>query len=250
MTKKQYYSLDEIFKMLNIPKSTLRYWEKEKLISSFRNSESQYREYSTSQLIDICEIKFYRDLNFSIPDIKKMYSNDFEANHLLIEEARNSLYSKIEQLQQTIIDIEKYQYRHSLIESLKENKLVKQKPDFNKLYYFHPGKTPNLINYLKNPSILSFVTDPEDTHLKHFTTFEKNSAVKPVETIWEYNEEKEYFCFLLTSKENILNEEQLANNSEEIKHLGYTPEKVIGRYLITENLLDYYQVWIEAKKTL
>ncbi len=248
MSNKHYYSLDEISKLLSIPKSTLRYWEKEKLITSYRNEDNSYREYTTTQLIDICEIKFYRDLNFSISDIKKSYSNSYDENHNIIENARNKLYEKIEEMKKTISEIEKYQHRHTLVSQLKQNTMVKERPNFDTLFYFHPGKTNDLIKYLKDPSILTFVNPLDSLSLKHFATFEENSAVRPLEIIWEINENNEYFCFLLTSKNNKLDENTLNQHLKNITDLQFSPKNIIGRYLVSQEFFDYYQVWVEAEK--
>lgn len=248
MEQEHLYSLDTISSLLNIPKSTLRYWEKEKIITSCRNEGNDYRKYTTSQLIDICEIKFYRDLNFSIKDIEKLFKNDAKENKLIIEDAKNGIISKIKELEQVVLDIENYQYKHELVNTLKNRSLTKERPIFEKLYYFHPAKTPNLINYLKDPSMLTFVISTNDRNLQHFSTFEKDSAVQPSRTFWTYDSSKEYFCLLLTANENELDELTLNKAISDIQHSGYLPEQIIGRYLTTQKLVDYYQVWIEAKK--
>mgnify|MGYP002738472764 CR=1 FL=1 len=247
MTTKHLYTLNDISLLLDIPKSTLRYWEKEQLITSHRK-ESQYREYTTEQLIQICEIKIYRDLNFSIKDIKDIDSNDQQTNIDILNKAKETISQQIKTLQQTIKDIERYEKKHALMLSLKRKPIQKERPFFNELYYFHPVKTPNLINYIKDPSIMAFVQDPTQEKLQHFATFVKESAVQPLDTFWVYSDDFDYFTTYITSINKQLDTKRLDFILSTISDLGYTSHKTIGRFLVSEKKVDYYQVWIEAKK--
>ena len=69
MNQDHLYSLETIASLLKIPKSTLLLGKR--TVDSFCSGDTNdYRQYTTEQLIAICEIKFYRDLNFSIKEIK------------------------------------------------------------------------------------------------------------------------------------------------------------------------------------
>ncbi|WP_133544172.1 MerR family transcriptional regulator [Mesocricetibacter intestinalis] len=52
---KALFKLDQVAKLLNIPTSTLRYWDKQGLIRFERNRQNQYRQIS---LHNLCQ--YYR----------------------------------------------------------------------------------------------------------------------------------------------------------------------------------------------
>ncbi|WP_138269529.1 MerR family transcriptional regulator, partial [Anaerofustis stercorihominis] len=62
------YNIGLISKILNIPRSTLRYWESEGLINLKRNKENDYREFDVSSIFEILDIALYRKLNISIKE--------------------------------------------------------------------------------------------------------------------------------------------------------------------------------------
>ena len=51
--KKMYYSISEVANMLNVPASTLRYWEKELSSVSPRRSVGGTRKYTTSDIDEL-----------------------------------------------------------------------------------------------------------------------------------------------------------------------------------------------------
>ena len=62
---KQSFSIGEIAELLNIPTSTLRFWEKKGLFS-IPKSDNRYRMYSYLDLIQIADIIFYRNLGVPV----------------------------------------------------------------------------------------------------------------------------------------------------------------------------------------
>ncbi|MGF9698530.1 MerR family transcriptional regulator [Paenibacillus sp. MABNR03] len=63
------YSIQEVSRMLGIPKDTLRYYDRIGIVSPFRE-ENQYRRYSKNDLIDLMNIQIMQYADFSLDEIK------------------------------------------------------------------------------------------------------------------------------------------------------------------------------------
>ena len=65
------YTIKDVSELLNIPKSTIRYWDEQGLISTTRNEENGYRTFDLEDLFKIYDIDFYRKMGIPIKDIKR-----------------------------------------------------------------------------------------------------------------------------------------------------------------------------------
>jgi DNA-binding transcriptional MerR regulator len=77
MKDKSFYTIGELSKMVNIPITTLRYYNKIKLLSpSYVEPLSSYRYYSTDQLFIVSIIKELKLFAFSLNEIKEFLKRD------------------------------------------------------------------------------------------------------------------------------------------------------------------------------
>ena len=129
------YTLDKISKLFQIPKSTLRYWESEGLISSIRNEENDYREYDTNNLVEICDIKFYRSLNFPIKNLREVWQMSISESEELLNNSYKEVESKITDLHNTLQKIDEKLANIKLYNYLKDNPYYIDNPPFNKIIY-------------------------------------------------------------------------------------------------------------------
>lgn len=73
MKEKLFYSINEVAEMLDIPSSTLRYWEKELKILRPRRTESGIRKYSQKDIESARKILYFtRDCGYSLCGVKKV----------------------------------------------------------------------------------------------------------------------------------------------------------------------------------
>ncbi|WDV46815.1 MerR family transcriptional regulator [Clostridiaceae bacterium M8S5] len=72
------YLISEIAKMFNITTNKLRFYEKKGVITSSRDDENNYRYYTNDDLLKIQLILIYRQIGFSINDIKKLLNKDYK----------------------------------------------------------------------------------------------------------------------------------------------------------------------------
>ena len=69
-------TIKEIEHITGLPRSNIRFYEKEKLISPVRNKNNGYREYSQQDIESIKKIAYLRTLGISIEDIRKLSNKE------------------------------------------------------------------------------------------------------------------------------------------------------------------------------
>lgn len=247
------YTIDKISKLFDIPKSTLRYWENEGLISSIRNSENDYREYTTDNLIEICDIKFYRNLNLPIKKLKNIWQMDIIDNENLLTESKMEIQNKINDLNNTLSKINRSLKKIQLFKELKENPYSISTPKFNKIIYLHLSETENVLEYIRNQHILSFVTDINNYNVKDYGTINFNNSMNSFNSkqkvLWESdNNNHNYITCLLPVKNDIIDKNSLDKHLDYIYSIDHKPGIILAQYLISDKNYDYFQAWIEIKK--
>lgn len=63
------YSIQEVARLLQIPKDTLRYYDRKGIVSPSRK-ENRYRRYSRNDLIDLMNIQILQVADFTLEEIK------------------------------------------------------------------------------------------------------------------------------------------------------------------------------------
>ena len=98
MNGKRNFSIGEIAEILNIPASTLRFWE-EKGLFHIPKKENNYRSYSSIDLAQIAEIMFYRNLGMPVKRINDFLSAPLEEHEAFLRSVQQQLVVKIEEYQ-------------------------------------------------------------------------------------------------------------------------------------------------------
>ena len=240
------YTLDKISKLFQIPKSTLRYWESEGLISSIRNEENDYREYDTNNLVEICDIKFYRSLNFPIKNLREVWQMSISESEELLNNSHKEIESKIAALHNTLHKIDGRLANIKLFNYLKDNPYHIDTPPFSKIIYLHLSETENVIEYIKDQSLLSFAIDDISCAIKSYGTILNGETKNTHKILWESdNIPHTYITCLLKVKNTIIDKDNLNEHLQYIKSINKKAGAILGRYLVSDSLEDYFQVWIE-----
>lgn len=66
------YQIGEVAKIFNLSTETIKYYEKEGLLSPKKNKVNNYRIYSDDDIIKLYDILFYRSVNISINEIREI----------------------------------------------------------------------------------------------------------------------------------------------------------------------------------
>ena len=110
--------LDTASRTLHIPKSTLRYWESEGLLTSKRG-ENNYRQYDERYLIEIGDIDLYRKLGVGIKKINAVRTYTPEELDAFYTASEHDIDAKIAALKKTKEQIKRKRALIAQTESLK-----------------------------------------------------------------------------------------------------------------------------------
>lgn len=240
------YTIKEISELFNIPKSTLRYWESEGIIRSIRNDENNYRNYSSENLIEICDIMFYRNLNLPIKEIHKVWNNSVSENEELFMKSKSDIENQINELQQIKSKIECRLENIKLYNYLKENPYNKSKPPFNKIIYLHLGQTKNVLSYINDQNLLAFPLEIGTKRIEHYGIASNEIVDNNCINLWSDEEKnKDYLECLIRTNLGELDLQYIQVHLDYIESIGAKPGIILAKYIISDKSYDYFQTWIE-----
>lgn len=135
------YSVHELAKISGVSVRTLHYYEEVGLLCPKRNNKNQYRTYSENDLLILQQILFYKVLDFSLEEIKKiMNSKDFEivsalrSHKKMILDKKKRIDGLVKTIDDTILKITKNKKMkdEDLFDSLIEKQLEKHEKEYAK----------------------------------------------------------------------------------------------------------------------
>lgn len=152
------FSIGEIAQILDVPASTLRFWE-EKGLFHITKSENSYRVYTTTDLIQIADIIFYRNLGIPIRQVSDFVTVSLDDYEQSLQEIQQQLKNKIHEyehmFQRTLLQRERYQ---TLLQLLK-NPFVLEEIPFSYLASWDFWEKDKLICYIDDPACYVWYRD-------------------------------------------------------------------------------------------
>ena len=242
---KNTFSIGEISELLGIPKSTLRYWESEGLISMPRDDDNNYRKYNQSSIYTISDLAHYRCLRMSLQDMRKLPSlspNELEDNLATLDQDLDNkmkeLYLAKDYINRKMDCIKEYQ-RLSLMQYQQED------PDYNNIYHFSIDDTDAWSVYIKDQyqSILLYNVEK--------SSIETGLAVPTSEQhpgLSEKDEKAKYLSFVLKVDYSNPSREDFMPHVEQLTDSGYRILNILARYLFSAydgKYYDYYKAFAE-----
>lgn len=148
---KKTFTIGEIAKILNIPSSTLRFWEEQGLfhISKCMNN---YRSYTTTDLIRIADIVFYRNLGIPIRDVNDFITVPLDNYGSSLEEVQQQLTEKIQKYEKMQEKIYLQQERYRTLQQLLKNPFTVEEPPFSYVISWDFWEKENLMYYIEDPA--------------------------------------------------------------------------------------------------
>ena len=113
-------TIKDVEQSLGVPRATLRFYEKEKLISPQR-SENGYREYSDSDLDLLKKIIIFRKLGLSVTDIENILDGAKPLSEAIDDNIAN-LEMQMKELKGALMVCEKIRKEHEEIETFEAEK--------------------------------------------------------------------------------------------------------------------------------
>ena len=91
--------IGEISRVLRLKPETIRYYEKEGIVSPRRKGEGTFREYSIWDFFDLLECRRFREMDFSIKDVKRlMKAEKLDVITEMLREKRQELCGRADQM--------------------------------------------------------------------------------------------------------------------------------------------------------
>jgi len=112
------YSISQVSKIAGISIRTLHYYDQQNLLVPLRDSENGYREYTDQHMIVLQQILIYRQMDFSIAQIKQVLNQDEQTLFESLKLQKQTLKNKAIELDSLIKKVE-----------ISMNKLDKQRID-------------------------------------------------------------------------------------------------------------------------
>ena len=161
---KKNLTIGEISEILNITPSTLRFWEKENLFHVSKKS-NHYRTYTNTDLIDIADILYYRNLGVPVKDIRAFSSLELSEYDQFLENQERELNKKIEEYQQMLLRSQSLKRNYYRLLRLLVNPFILETPDFHHVISWDFREKERIRQYVSDPSYYVCVKIPTQKFL-------------------------------------------------------------------------------------
>ncbi|HAP5435608.1 TPA: MerR family DNA-binding transcriptional regulator [Enterococcus faecalis] len=246
------YTIKDVSELLNIPKSTIRYWDEQGLISTTRNEENGYRTFDLEDLFKIYDIDFYRKMGIPIKDMLNLYKKTPTDLYAAMEATEEQLGQEIKRLQHKYKEIKKRKlHLHALIDL--ETLVFSDEPiPFDKIVVVDIEDPEEMKVYMEHISTLGIYGDlSESNELTYGICLANHVNKKSLDkVIWLKESSSQYKGFIL----KVNTQDTRLNNIEEVKKRlakqGFETGIVVGEHILTQleeenQYIEYYYGWIE-----
>lgn len=239
-------TIGEVARLLDVPESTLRFWQ-EKEMFSVPKDKSNYRQYTMTDLIDIAEMAFYRNIGVPVKEMKNFRSLTLADYDSILEELKAALEEKS---RHTLAMLDALALKRSHIENIAYLKTVDftyGTVPFSCVVPFDYNDREKLIRYTKNPSLYvrCINTQQPEDEVRGIITAHPTPGDAP---LWQQQENRHYAIFLV---EEVASEGYVNNIPEKLalvqqKHRTGT---LLAKFLLSEALggrrMDYLLAYVE-----
>ncbi len=247
------YTIGEVSKLLNVPRSTIRYWDEQGLIHSNRHEENDYRLFDIDDIFQIYDIDFYRKLDVPIKQMKNLYGQTIEEHYKTIAETEKRIYLEKKELQKKHEEILKRKEQLEMMLAHQTSDYPVETPPFKAIVMVDSedilDSKPYLETYASFGSVYDFSVS--DEMIYGFCTDEKTEQLPMAKMVWQKDPTKKYRRFLLKVEVGNTKNNNIDHVKDELAKQGIKTGNVIGQYLLTnttekEVFNEYYQAWIES----
>lgn len=251
--------IDAIARLLDIPKSTLRFWEKKGLISAKRG-ENNYRYYDDRYVVDVSDILLLRKMDVSINEISRLKTMEASELEDFYDCLLYDIEEKIAAFHRTERFIEKRRKLLYQIQKLQNNPYVVvcfgELAIPESIVKFDTYNPQAVSTYLENPFsgqyCLYFDRDASCNDYEEGWILQDGDM--SAESLWAPQEEdkhKHYLRCLLVGDGYTNRKNNLSEHLQYMKRNGMAPGRIVARYLHDayskeeQKTVSYYCAYIE-----
>lgn len=253
----------QVSKILHIPQSALRYYEKEGLVSPARTENSSYRQYSLLSLVELGDIALYRNIGVPVKEIKCLMQQPASETALAIDRAIDKTAKQMRDLSEKLEKLSLYNQRiREFYRAKSHGSQFVSTPEISAAYPFGIKDEASLQAYVNdlatNYCVYYESAFAPETYVDCSLVPTPGMDEKPLWQVDKTPNEKNSNCLDRSYYECLIRTDycyaQHNNISEHVEHLksmGLTPGHVIARYLTFEysenddKRYDYYLAWIQ-----
>lgn len=242
---KNTFTIGEISRLLNIPKSTIRYWESMGLITLPRDKTNNYRSYNQGSVYTISDLAHFRCLQMSLQDMKRQ-------PQLSPEELADSLTSLDHNLDQKLQELYlAKEYLHKKLDCIQEykrlleNQYQKEEPDYDHIYSFSVEDKQAWSVYIKDQYQSILLYDPEH---KNIVTGLAVATARNHEILWKKAAGAVFLSFILKVDYSNPSVDAYEPHLKYFEENGYQVSKIFARYLFSAcdtKYYDYYKAYAQ-----
>lgn len=241
-------TIGEVARLLDIPESTLRFWQ-EKRIFDVPQDGNSYRKYTVTDLINIAEIAFYRNIGMPVKEMEHFNNFNLRDYDKILGNVKAALEEKI-LMYQAMHDLVQLKSGHiRSIEELKGVDYLYGKVPFTAIARFEYSDKDKLIRYTQNPSL--YVRFMDSQNLKRdirgiIAEPAKESASFPL--LWKKTDDRPYAVFLI---EEIASENYINNIPEKLSVIQkkHKTGVLLANFLLSETAdgkrIDYLKGYVQ-----
>lgn len=145
------FNVGEIARILGVPASTLRFWEKKSLFR-IGKGDNQYRQYTTTDLIRIADTVFYRNMGIPISQINDFLTVPLEDHGAFLETMQVQLNEKIMQYRQMEERLRRQRTHYACLKQLLEHPYTMEEVPFQSISPWEFWERENLNRYIEDPT--------------------------------------------------------------------------------------------------
>lgn len=244
----KYFNIGEVAESLNVPESTLRYWQ-EKEIFDVSVGDNNYRRYTLNNLLDIAEISFYRNIGMSIKQMNNFHSFTLSDYEKILKDVRITLEEKIQAYNNMYESVMRKANHIQTIKELREIDFKYGVVPFNNIVKFDYDDKEKLKEYAKNPSMYVRYINTHDFKDEVRSIIVLKPDIKDT-LVWKKKDDKKYAIFLIeeNASENYSN--NIAEKLEMIQKSHQTGI-LLAQFLLSETIentrIDYLQGYVEIE---
>lgn len=262
MEQKKIYGIQEVSKLMNLPKATIRYWDSRGLIAPERNEQNDYREFSLQAALNLGNVSFLRSIGMPIKAVREILRADISRQEEMLLDTRESIERKKRELELQEARIRKQIHALEEIRCLQGKPLTPGKPKLVRAVAFSNENEKHWRKMVEEPWSFVLVFDSRGRTYRYGIGCPKGAPegeqsgeaaakkdAEEEEILWERREASYYNGLLLTD-----NREEGKNNLAEVLGtlpLGKQPRgSILAQFLTSEaregEILDYYKLWVEV----
>lgn len=245
-----YLSIGEVSRFLDIPESTLRFWQ-EKGIFTVSQGQNNYRNYTVKDLINIAEIAFYRNIGIPVKEMKDFSRLSLKDYDKILGSVETELEEKLSMYEMMLESVRLKSQHIKDIEQLKHLDYLYGEVPFKQIVAFDYSEKDKLVRYTKNPSLYVrwMNTNALEQDIRGIITEQKREGDT---VLWQKTDDKKYAIFLIEeiASENYVNDipQKLA-----ILQKKHKTGLLLANFLLSEGdgsrRIDYLKAYVELTET-